>query len=516
MSPAFIGGVSIFCMIGLTCVAFGEAIQPSLVGEEKSYTAKVAAHLDSLLESGRDRYGSVLTPLFMAVLCADSLNAPSDPSYSPIGGRVPPDQRALGGANLWGQQDLMRLLHEMTSHNREFAKAADEHIAYYMDNLALFRQQGQEGMLWWGQHLHYNAFKDEPVTGSKLHNQINMESADPTFLWKRMWELRPEATEHQVEQIWNWFVVDKEQGKWDRHATNRITWSVGFSQAGASFIRAFGVAYEETGNPVWRERAELLRDHMWKQRNVDTNLIPNAANVCDRRGERFWRRHFSSSHEPGYWVPMLVQAHKAFGDREWIDQAEAIMRGYLTHAFDAEAGRFYRWIRLDGIYDPDYPIRRRPFDDQTADNSRETVEEGYSSFWRDTSNHRINSPIAVACLDLYEVVDDPLFLEGAKIVASELLEREPRSDTATGGREVGARAEHYGAAVNILMRLHLHTGEGKYLDRAVYIADEAVDFLWNAETRIFRGHSKHGYEIGDGTDLFCEQLVIFDRYLSGE
>lgn len=472
------------------------------------YTDKVVTHLNTLLEHGRDRYGPVHTPLFMAVLDDETLTAPSDPQYAPFPRQGhPPDHRALGGANLWKQSDLIRLLHNMAPYNPDFAPAADDHLLYYIDNLSVFDEQGQEGMLWWGNHLYYDAFTDEPVTESRLHHEINMGFNDPMFLWERMWNLRPNATLSQIEQIWEWAVFDKEEGKWDRHATNDHYWAVGFSAAGASYIRAFALAYQQTGNPVWRDRAEKLRDFMWSRRDPVTNLIPNASYGSEvRGGETFWRRNFASSREPGYWVPALLYAYKIFNDSNWKAQAEAIMTGYLTYAFDPQEQRFYRWIRIDGVYDPDYV-------DGAGNDYGGGPEAGYSIFWRDFSNFRNNSYIALAALDAYEAIGDPFYLQGVEIIGQELLVTEPRSDSQSGGNSAGAWAEHYGSAIDILARLHRHTGNQEYLDRAVYIADHAVQFLWNGETGIFRGHSAHGYEVTDGTDKLCEKLVMLDRYL---
>jgi hypothetical protein len=474
------------------------------------YAGKVVQHLDTLLEHGRDSYGPEATPLFVGVLDDGTLVAPSDPSYAPFPrASHPPDERALGGANLWRQADLLRILHRMADHNPEFAEAADAHLTHYVDNLAVFSRIGQGGMLWWGNHLHYDVFSDQPVTLSKLDNEINMGIQDPVFMWERMWDLRPEEALEQVEKVWEWFVFDKENGRWDRHANNNEYWAVGFSQAGASFLRAFAVAYARTGNSIWKARAEKLRDHMWSRRDPVTGLIPNAANASAvRGGDLFWRCNFASSHEPGYWVPALIHCHGVFGDAAWLQQAGDIMTSYLTHAYDAEAGAFYRWIRLDGVYDPDYPV--------DPDDEYGSPEPGYSSFWRDASNFRVNAYIGLAALEAFEAIGDPFHLEGAELIGQELLTREPTSDSGSGGAAVGAWAEHYASAIHILIGLHRHTAKTEYLERAVYIADHALEKLWNPQSRIFRGHFHHGYEIADGTDRLCEVLAELDAYLFNE
>jgi hypothetical protein len=471
------------------------------------YTEKVALHLNTLMEYGRDVYGPVSTPLFVGVLSDLTLTAPNDPGYAPFPrSGHPPDERALGGANLWRQADLIRLLHRMSPQSPEYATAADAHITHYLDHLAVFSEHGQGGMLWWGNHLHYNVFTDEAVSLSKLENEINMGIHDPIFLWQRMWDLRPEAALSQTQLIWDWFIFDKDSGAWDRHGKNTPNWAVGFSVAGASFIRAFAVAFERTGNSVWKLRAEKLRDNMWNQRNPLTQLIPNAANAStERAGDLFWRRNFSSSQEPGHWSRALLYAYAAFGDPIWLQQAEDIISGFLQHAYDPAVGAFYKWIRLDGVYDPGHV-------DGTG-NEYGSPESGHSAFWRDGSDYRVNSYIALACLDAYEHSGNPALLAGAEIIATELLNTEPRSDSNSGGFAVGAWAEHYASAIDILMRMHRFTGNVSYLERALYIADHAVSKLWNPVTEIFRGHFQHGYEIADGTDRLCEVLVMLNAYM---
>jgi len=500
-----------FLFFGGIASAFSVEIASAAGGR---WQEKIEQHLNTLITQGRDTYGPVTTPLFMAVLCDKTLTAPESPDYATVK-KVPSDQRAVGGANLWSQQDLLRLLHRLSDVQPHFGTAADEHLVWYIDHLAEFNHHGQNGMLWWGDHLYYNAMTDQRVSESKMENQINLGGAgasNPVFLWERMWDLRPVAAEQQTELIWTWFVYDKQNGCWDRHAKNRENWAVGFSQAGASFIHAFSVAYRRTGDTVWKERAEKIRDHMWSQRDETSGLIPSAANTCPNRGADFWRRRFASSGEPGYWVPALLHGYEVFGTPEWLDQAHTILKGYLIHAYDRNAAAFYKWIRIDGFYDPDYSMANNP-SGPTPDPSAGTVESGYSAFWRDDYNFRNNGRIALACLDLYDVSPDPAVLEGARIIGDQILSQNPRSDSGSGGAAAGAWADNYADALEILRRLHGITGEQQYLDRAVFVAEHGIRALWNPQIGIFRAHSRCGYETSGGTDRWCEQLFELKKHI---
>jgi uncharacterized protein YyaL (SSP411 family) len=321
--------------------------------------------------------------------------------------------------------------------------------------------------------------------------------------------LRPEVARAQTEAIWEWFVFDKTTGAWDRHAKRTGNWAVGFSQAGASYIVAFAVAYQKTNDHVWKERAEKLRDHMWNQRDPHTNLIPAVANTCPKRGEEFWRRKFTSAEHTRHWMSALLEGFRSFGEEEWLRHAQEIMRGYLKYAWDPEAGKFYKWVRIDGVYDTSYLLSSGS---SNADCDGRTVESGYAEFWNDSLNFRNNAGIALACLALNDASADPEFLSGAKKIADPLLHESPRSSSNSGGAAAGAWAGHYAAALEILRKVHQATGESKYLQRAHEIADHGMLSLWNPQTKIFRGHSRAGYETAPGTDLWCEQLVELDAY----
>ncbi|HBG25468.1 MAG TPA: hypothetical protein DDX75_00050 [Phycisphaerales bacterium] len=351
-------------------------------------------------------------------------------------------------------------------------------------------------MLWWGDHLFYDAFTDTLVFPLKDEHQINMSYIDPMTLWDQMWRLRQMTTAREINEIWRMHIFDDVTGKWDRHARDEEHWAVGFTLSGASFIRAFSFMHDKTGDAVWKSRAELLRDHVWSHRNTTTNIIPDVANTCYERGEDYYLRLYTYCSTPGTWVPMLVYCYKTFDDTEWLDQAEAISQGWLTYAYDPAAEAFYKFIRIDGVYAPDYP----------------DVESDYSSFWRDKSNFRNSSSIGLGLLDAYEISRKSFLLDGAKLIGDKLLTSEPRSDSSSGGYH-GSYGEYYAAAINIMMRLHRITNDQRYLDRAIFMANHAIAWLWNDTTKIFRGHYYHGYEIGDGTDKLCEVLVDLDSYI---
>lgn len=462
---------------------------------ERNYTEKVTQHLNTLLTHGTDRYGSVTSPLFMMVIDDKTLTAPSDPNYAVLGSRLPPDSRSLGGANLWWQASLIRVLDRMADYNPDFPAAAQSHITYYIDNFSAFTKYTSQNMLWWGDHLNHDAFMETFVVPNKEEHQVNMNFNDPMALWDMMWRYRPAQTQHEIEEIWRLHIFDKSVGKWDRHARNQERWSVGFCEAGASFMRAFAFMYAKTGEQVWKDRAQLLRDHLWNQRNTVTNLLPNAANTCSERGDDFYLRLYSNSATPGYWVPALIYGYKTAGDVQWLEQAEAAMQAYLTYAYDRQVKEFYRWIRIDGVYQPDY----------------QEVEPGYTNFWRNDPGFRNGAKIALGFLDTYEVSRKQFLLDGAMIIGNALLTETPRSDTGSGP---GAFAEYYARAINVLIRLHRFTGQQSYLDRAVYMADHAVTNLWNDQNKIFRGHYNHGYEVIDGVDNLCDAFVDLDRYLA--
>ena len=462
---------------------------------ESNYTEKVTQHLNTLLTHGKDSYGTVTSPLFMMVIDDKTLIAPSDPNYAVLGSRLPPDSRSLGGANLWWQSSLMRVLDRMAEYNPDFRTAAQSHINYYIDNFSVFTQYESGNMLWWGDHLNHNAFTESFVVPNKEEHQVNMNFNDPMAMWDMMWRYRPAQTQHEIEEIWRLHIFDKSVGKWDRHARDQEHWAVGFCEAGSSFMRAFAFMYAKTGEQVWKDRGQLLRDHLWNQRNTTTNLLPNAANTCWERGDDFYLRIYSNSATPGYWVPALIYGYKVYGDIQWLEQAEAAMQAYLTYAYDQQAKGFYRWIRIDGVYQPDY----------------QEVEAGYTGFWRNDPGFRNGAKIALGFLDTYEVSRKQFLLDGAKIIGATLLTETPRSDTGSGP---GAFAEYYARAINILIRLHRFTGQQSYLDRAVYMADNAVTNLWNDQNKIFRGHYNHGYEVIDGVDNLCDALVDLDRYLA--
>ena len=109
-----------------------------------------------------------------------------------------------------------------------------------------------KGFFWWGWHRFYDVFADEMSGSHGNCHEIHVNLPR----WERLWQIDEKATRRELEAIWEWHVIDKTTGEFNRHGDGRR--GCDFAMSGAEFIYAFSFLYTKTNDPVWLERAELV------------------------------------------------------------------------------------------------------------------------------------------------------------------------------------------------------------------------------------------------------------------
>ena len=207
--------------------------------------------LDTLLEHGRDDYGAVKSPLFMAVLDADTLRSPAHPyptdALVRLEGRM--HRRGERGCNLWYDQSLLQALYRMSklTGDRKYASAGDDYIRYFLthcNKLVDPRHTYLNGMPSWGTHVYWDCYEDLPAgdgDGNGPH-EILVFRAD----WAAMYRVAPQRVRRAIDGIWLHHVVDKESGLHNRHDDQRQGCDFAFS--GSSFTHALAFMHQATGD----------------------------------------------------------------------------------------------------------------------------------------------------------------------------------------------------------------------------------------------------------------------------
>lgn len=482
------------------------AVSPLTEEHAETYRSHVEAQAGNLLRAGTDRYGLVETPLFMSIIDIATQESPEDPL--PLDGFIRAEERQHrrnpAGSDLWEDQPLLRTLYalsEITGDNR-YRDACDGYIRTYFE-----RSRKDNGMLAWGSHIFYDAYKDAP--GGDQDGKGPHEILVLLPEWDRMWHVTPDRFRQEVEGIWEWHIVDKETGLHNRHDDKSVGCDFAFS--GGSFLQAFAFMYRKTGDPKYLDWAKIVAGRHWNARNPETNLAPDAPSTGDR-----YDAHHCFTTVTGPHAAALLRAYELTNDSWFRDVALAYIKAYLKYGWDADARQWRAMLALDGT----------PVMDQASDEYYDQWKPvGYIDIWRTVMfSYEFPMIAAQTAIYAYELTGDPAALESAHHWAEnirsnlppqigrrwkkELLECLPEAEQ-TGG----TYAENYGRTISFFLHLHYATGDPADLDTAVTLADEAIDKLFNDGW--FKGHpAKPYYESTDGVGLLLYALLELSEYPS--
>ena len=493
---------------------------------EKPWRDLVITCLDTLIEHGRDVYGSIHTPMFMSILHVDTLTSPEDPLNGfcpgycendlgnpvfydacirtegrPCHGRLSP-----GGTNAWLDQPLIKSMYlcsEITVDSK-YAEAADDYMSYMMDNCK--KASGPStGLFYWGSHSYWHAFTEQ-YSGDGTH-EILIKHPD----WFNMYRLNPGAVITEVDMIWDRHICNKTTGEHNRHDSGSC--GLDFSFSGGSFAMAFSFIYSVTGDPTYLDRAILIADRHWTNRNTSTNLTPEAPTTT-----RYDGTHCMTS-VSGPHVSQLLRCYELTGDDHFRDIAIAYIKAYDQYGWDPVQHTYWGMLQLDGT----------PVDGvKGADSGYGAwAPKGYIDVWR-TSMYSYEFPLvaAQAAIYAYEMSDygsgkDPelldIALRWAQAIENDLPPRLGdwwKDEVIAAMPDVeltnGTYAENYGRAISFFVHLYRATQEKHYLDEAEALAIEAVEKLYG--NGIFRGHpAKPYYQSNDGVGFLLYALLELDN-----
>jgi hypothetical protein len=170
-----------------------------------------------MIEHGRDMYGDQKSGLLLSALDRHALQ-PLATRPAPPGGIRREDRaglpwRALTGANPQLDENLLRVLYtlsELTGDLR-YRETADHEVQWFFEHT----QSPVTGLLPWGEHLSWDVFLDQPISGS---TDLTHEFSRPWVLWDRTFQLAPQAASRFALGLWNHQIADPKTGAFDRHA----------------------------------------------------------------------------------------------------------------------------------------------------------------------------------------------------------------------------------------------------------------------------------------------------------
>ncbi len=482
--------------ISVSITAFADGVPDS---KASSYREAVRTCLDNLLEHGTDRYGPVHTPMIMSIIDLRTNESPREPEV--LDGLIRSEgrlhRRNPGGADLWDDQPLLRALYAMSklSGESKYGEAADAYIKVYFE-----RARKPNGLLAWGSHIYYDAYTDAP--GGDQEGAGPHETLVLCPEWGQMSRVAPEAVRAQIDGMWDWHVVDKSTGLFNRHDDRQK--GCDFAFFGGELVSAFAHMYGVSNEDRHLSRATLILDNHWRVRNKDTGLAPDAPST----GDRYDANH-SFTTLSGPYAAMLLKAFKSSGEPRFRDAALTAIHAFDKYAWDESANRYHAMLTLDGK-----PVAQEPKGPR-YDAWKPT---GYVDIWR-VVMYSYEFPLIAAQTAIYahESTGDDSALRSAKHWAANIRAELPPGPGRRWGDELrealpsldqtgGTYAENYGRAISFFLGLYRATNDSEDLDLAMALADEAMAKLYTEGW--FRGHpAKPYYESTDGVAYLLYALL---------
>lgn len=334
--------------------------------DSTKYLAAVRRFADTVLEKGRDHYGTKHTPLFV-----DGLNVETfEPARWQKGGQT------WVMCNFASQQALMRTLDGLTTLTKDarYRTAAEDAAREVLAHL-----RSRSGALNWGGHMAWD-LEGERAVGEyeDIHELKNHQAYVPL-----LWRVDPRATREVLEATWAIHVLDWTLLDYNRHASmsklRRPQWAHPFSEDvevpyasianNLSFVNvtppllnagvALAVLGQDTNALTWTRR--LI--YRWQQaRDPKTGLCGGQLSYRkeDRAQEALGHVHpnineakfVATYHRANRYhdLPLaqlragetLVAAggKRAAVGREFIAWAVSDLKSYFEQCYDAKSGQF--------------------------------------------------------------------------------------------------------------------------------------------------------------------------------
>ncbi|WP_111979976.1 glycoside hydrolase family 76 protein [Algibacillus agarilyticus] len=481
------------------------------------YTPYVEESLNNLMEFGTDRYGSVHSPMLVTILDNDSKTSPKQPKK--LDGYYRATRlfrRSPAGSNFLTDQPTIKAFHALStiSGDEKYTSFANSYADYFMENLT-----DEQGFFWWGWHRYYDVY-DEKRKGihfykakwgtktfpHEIHSQIEIH-------WDKLWQINPKAVTAEMDAIWQWHVFDKNSGEINRHGDGLK--GCDFTISGGSYINAFAFMYAKTKDDKWLNRAKLIADYYWQQRNPKTNLLPERPNARKRFDGSTFTTTVTGVHSFG-----LLKAYELTGDESFKQYAHSYLTAYAKYGYDQHSGKFWGALKLDGT-----PISGpRVYTDNVDSPAGYLASQprGHLDLWEPyILGYQYGIYTAQMYAYAYQLTKDPQMLKNAKRFAKWIEQTPPGTpeskeawyrDYSNKEGKQGTYAGKYGRSISFLLHLFTLTGEKPFLDQAVKLADESVDKLFYKG--LFKGHpAKPYYEATDGVGYLLYALLQLDQVL---
>jgi hypothetical protein len=437
--------------------AFGCAWTQILAQEmETPYLAAVERCVQTLMQSGTDRYGAEHSPLFSSILDLKTGRMPEKPPALLAGQR--PQDRAYPGCNMQHDLHTLILMDHLTAITGQ--ERYRRHVTAYLEFFLRRCAAAGNGLFPCGEHAFWH-FTKEAVA---VPIQEDLGAVPDTFL-ERLWEINPAAVEKHIRGLERHF-LEGDGWVWNRHAAihgdQRPKEPAAFPRHGGFYVQHWAFLFTKTGD---ERLLELGRRTARAAQGIDHSMASLGISLL--RANRTLGKKA---------LPEFEDLGRKYVERLTADKANDPSHGVLVlyKNLAASTGKRISPLGTWGFWDLLY-----------------TGSGGYGFLGAER--------YAIECLIAHRLTGSVEPLQFARAVC-DYYRSHPRPEGAmmTPGKFAGIIA--------LALQLRELTGDTAYLDYARAMADEAKKELY-ADGLFRAATGADYYEAANGAGLLMTELV---------
>ena len=396
--------------------------------------------------------------------------------------------RTLTGANPGQDQALLHLCYALSEieKNKTYAQAADAALHWFFKHC-----QGSTGLMAWGEHCGWDFLSEQRVTQNHNTDGIH-EFCNNWELWPRHFRLQPQASHRFAIGLWQHQIADQKTGDFSRHAFidhHGPGTDSQYPRHGGFYIRAWAEAYQHEQQDVYLDAIRCLVHSFQKRRHPQTRAL--LAETHPRsKGDRCWtvsslalaiELEHCSSFVPKD-VAALMQQCAAETDRVWCS---------LAHDLTGRGG-FVRSCRASTL---------------EAFDTHKPQKSPYSTLWNMAYGTSNTTGPAYLCLLRYEQTKNKAYYDLGMQAATRYLNGDVDTTQVLWPKT-------FANLIGLLCKAYRLSGEERFKQRAITIANTAIDLFFETGKALPKASNKHQhYEAITGSPLLVLALLDLDNVI---
>ena len=456
------------------------------------YLSVVKEYVQTMIDKGRDVYGSVNSPLFASVLNRKTMLIDSSLQNIKIPG-VRARDRSITGANMIHDKYLLQILYDLSEITGEskYASESNKALKYFFTNC----QSSTTGFMCWGEHLYWDFYLDD----CGYAPNYDFHEATKWPFWDQSYKLGPDACWRFALGEWDHQINDQTTGDFSRHAryTRHETFSgFDFPRYAGQMIERWADAYQRPENSS-RARKEDLKTAI---KVLYNRMVENMR--LSKSGYLIAGRSHKGDHINLVWLTNNLELARCL--QEAAPSMDTVLGNHmLALALKQDEGFLKAPHKLDSA-GGGFAVTLHA---ETGLPRSRSMNKPYTTTWSSGYGYGTHAKVANTCYERFENLRNK-YPEMAQRYQDLMIKASDRYLVSAPDTASLLKPKEFADAIELMLNCHDLTGQTKYLDRAIFFAELGIDLFLDETSALPKATSKNGhYESITGGPVFMYQLL---------